>query len=172
MPRQRNLPKIPMALPLDPLFTFEGPDANPGFLLAQAVAHWQRSLTQVLQPMNLTPSQFLLLATAQRLSQQPEPVTQAMVAQRAHYDKMTTSKIVRALEEKGLLERPANEQDARARSLNLTPAGLKAVVRAAWALEEFDQRFFGAGAMSLIKSLQQLLPNAQPGEEPRAASAA
>lgn len=163
-----------MALPLDPLFTFEGPDANPGFLLAQAVAHWQRSLTQVLQPMNLTPSQFLLLATAQRLSQQPEPVTQAMVAQRAHYDKMTTSKIVRALEEKGLLQRPANEQDARARSLQLTPAGLKAVVRAAWALEEFDQKFFGAGTMSLMKSLQQLLPNGGSAndETTRAASAA
>ncbi|WP_165903875.1 MarR family winged helix-turn-helix transcriptional regulator [Hymenobacter gummosus] len=163
-----------MALPLDPLFTFEGPDVNPGFLLAQATAHWQRSLAQVLQPMNLTPSQFLLLATVQRLGQQPEPVTQAMVAQRAHYDKMTTSKIVRALEEKGLLERPANEQDARARSLRLTPTGLKAVVRAAWALEEFDQQFFGPEAAGLVKTLKRLLPGSGPDEaqQPPAASAA
>jgi DNA-binding MarR family transcriptional regulator len=157
--------EIPMALPLDPLFTFEGPDLNPGFLLAQATAHWQRRLAQVLQPMNLTPSQFLLLATVQRLGQQPEPVTQAMVAQRAHYDKMTTSKIVRALEEKGLLERPANEQDARARSLRLTAAGLKAVVRAAWALEEFDQQFFGPGMGNLVKTLQQLVSGSAPADD-------
>jgi DNA-binding MarR family transcriptional regulator len=161
-----------MALPIDPLFTFEGPDANPGFLLAQATSHWQRSLAQVLQPMNLSPSQFLLLATVQRLGQQPEPVTQAMVAQRAHYDKMTTSKIVRALEEKGLLERPAHEQDARARSLTLTAAGLKAVVRAAWALEEFDQQFFGPAAAGLARTLKSLLPGNEAGEAPAAASAA
>ncbi|OON69592.1 MarR family winged helix-turn-helix transcriptional regulator [Hymenobacter sp. CRA2] len=161
-----------MALPLDPLFTFEGPDANPGFLLAQATAHWQRSLAQVLEPMNLSPSQFLLLATVQRLGQQPQPVTQAAVAQHAHYDKMTTSKIVRALEEKGFLQRPANEQDARARSLILTPAGLKTVVRAAWALEEFDQQFFGKEATSLVQTMRGLLPSQGDTDAPAAATAA
>ncbi|GAB2966784.1 hypothetical protein GCM10027048_41730 [Hymenobacter coalescens] len=157
-----------MALPTDPLFTFEGPNDNPGYLLAQVTAHWQRSLAQVLLPMNLSPSQFLLLAAVQRLSQQPEPVTQAHVAQHAHYDKMTTSKIVRTLEEKGLLQRPTHEQDARARSLMLTPAGLKAVVRAAWALEEFDQQFFGPNAAALVKTLQGLLPAAPGAEAPAA----
>ncbi|MCC3157569.1 MarR family transcriptional regulator [Hymenobacter sp. 15J16-1T3B] len=160
-----------MALPTDPLFTFEGPDDNPGYLLAQATAHWQRSLTQVLTPMNLTPSQFLLLAAVQRLSgQQTEPVTQAHVAQHAHYDKMTTSKIVRTLEEKGLLQRPTSEQDARARSLQLTPMGLKAVVRAAWALEEFDQQFFGSKAAALIQTLQSLLPPRSAGDAPEQAA--
>ncbi|WP_162910454.1 MarR family winged helix-turn-helix transcriptional regulator [Hymenobacter oligotrophus] len=161
-----------MALPLDPLFTFEGPDVNPGFLLAQATAHWQRRLGEVLHPMGLSPSQFLLLSAVQRLGQQPAPVTQALVAQFAHYDKMTTSKIVRALEEKGLIQRPANEQDARARSLSLTPAGLKTVVRAAWALEEFDQQFFGSGAGSLVKALQSLLPSASQATDEHAASSA
>lgn len=148
-----------MALPTDPLFTFEGPDDNPGYVLAQAAAHWQRSLAQVLLPMNLSPSQFLLLAAVQRLTgHQDTPVTQALVAQHARYDKMTTSKIVRALEEKGLLQRPTNEQDARARNLVLTAAGLKAVVRAAWALEEFDQQFFGERAAALTQTLRSLLP--------------
>ncbi|RAK65063.1 MarR family winged helix-turn-helix transcriptional regulator [Hymenobacter edaphi] len=160
-----------MALPTDPLFTFEGADENPGYLLAQATAHWQRSLAQVLAPMNLTPSQFLLLAAVQRLAgQQTEPVTQAHVAQHAHYDKMTTSKIVRALEEKGLLQRPTSEQDARARSLQLTSTGLKAVVRAAWALEEFDQQFFGSKAPALIQTLQSLLPPRDAAEATQAAS--
>ncbi|WP_160328255.1 MarR family winged helix-turn-helix transcriptional regulator [Solirubrum puertoriconensis] len=161
-----------MALPLDPLFTFEGPDVNPGFLLAQATAHWQRSLGEVLKPMGLSPSQFLLLAAVQRLGQQQAPVTQASVAQYAHYDKMTTSKIVRTLEEKGLIQRPTNEQDARARSLSLTSAGLKTVVRAAWALEEFDQQFFGQGAGSLVKALQGLLPSADNNADAAASSAA
>jgi DNA-binding MarR family transcriptional regulator len=147
-----------MAQPADQLFSFEGPDDNPGYLLAQATAHWQRSLAQVLQPMNLSPSQFLLLAAVQRLGSGTEPVTQAAVAQHTRTDKMTTSKIVRALEEKGLLQRPANEQDARARSLTLTPAGLKAVVRAAWALEEFDQQFFGAKTAALLPLLKSLMP--------------
>ncbi|GAA4374532.1 MarR family winged helix-turn-helix transcriptional regulator [Hymenobacter koreensis] len=147
-----------MPLPADPLFTFEGPDENPGFLLAQATAHWHRQLATVLTPLNLSPTQFLLLAAVQRLSQNEGAVTQAAVAQHARTDKMTTSKTVRALEEKGMLMRPAHEQDARARSLTLTPVGLKAVVRAAWAVEEFDQNFFGADAGKLVQTWRALLP--------------
>ncbi|KAA9338142.1 MarR family transcriptional regulator [Hymenobacter busanensis] len=145
-----------MPLPTDPLFTFEGPDDNPGFLLAQAAANWQRQLGHTLEPMNLTPTQFLLLASVQRLSHDNPAVTQAAVSQHARTDKMTVSKTLRALEEKGFLTRPAHEQDARARNLTLTAAGLKAVVRAAWALEEFDQRFFGADVEKLMHTLQPL----------------
>jgi DNA-binding MarR family transcriptional regulator len=151
-----------MATAPDALFSFEGPDENPGFLLAQVTAHWHRQLAQVLAPMNLNPTQFLLLVTAQRLAQGDAPVTQAMLAQSTHTDKMTTSKVVRALEEKGMLQRPTNEQDARARSLTLTNAGLKAAVRAAWAVEEFDQQFFGKNAPGLIQTLQPFRAPAAP----------
>ncbi|WP_400194097.1 MarR family winged helix-turn-helix transcriptional regulator [Hymenobacter sp. B81] len=147
-----------MAYPADALFTFEGVDDNPGFLLNQVTAHWHRQLAQVLAPHGLTPTQFLLMTSVHRLSQRPEPVTQALVAQHARTDKMTTSKTVRALEEEGLLARPTHEQDARARSLSLTPAGLKAVVRAAWLVEEFDQQFFGPDVARLMQTLQTLRP--------------
>jgi hypothetical protein len=42
----------------------EGPAASPGFLLWHLTLAWQRAVTAVLEPLDLTHVQFVLLATS------------------------------------------------------------------------------------------------------------
>ncbi|OUJ71897.1 MarR family winged helix-turn-helix transcriptional regulator [Hymenobacter crusticola] len=146
--------------PTNSLFAFESPDDNPGFLLWQVTNLWQRELKKALERFDLTHAQFVVLASAHQLGQHATPVTQIALAEHARIDKMMASKLLRTLEEKGLLVRAEHKQDTRAKAVALTPIGTKTLVQAAWAVEEFDNGFFGVlGTQqeSLIRPLRALL---------------
>ncbi|WP_163571709.1 MarR family winged helix-turn-helix transcriptional regulator [Fodinicola feengrottensis] len=107
-----------------------GPMLSPGFWLHHAALTWRAALDAGLRPLGLTPTQFMLLASAGWLEHVAGPPTQQAVAEQAGADRMMTSKIVRALQERALLERRTDPTDARAVRLSLTPAG-RALVRQA-----------------------------------------
>src|SRR5207245_2522155 len=93
------------AAPPAPLPTrLPGPASSPGFLLWKVSNAWQRRQRAALEPFGLTHSQFVLLATATWFGAS-ETLTQARLAELSGVDPMTTSQIVRALEEASLLER-------------------------------------------------------------------
>jgi DNA-binding MarR family transcriptional regulator len=141
------------------LFSFENPDDSPGFLLWQVSNHWQREIKKALDQFGLTHAQFVILAAAYWLGQQGS-VNQTDLATHARTDKMMTSKLLRTLEGKGLLLRAEHTTDTRAKVINLTPAGVRLAVQAAWAVEEFEVQFFaslGTDA-ALLKQLKSLLP--------------
>jgi len=140
----------------NPLFSFESPDDNPGFLLWQATNLWQREIKKALERFDLTHAQFVVLAAAYHLSQQAVPLTQMAVAEHARIDKMMASKLLRALETRGLLTRAEDEHDTRAKTIMLTAIGTKTIVQAVWALEEFDAKFFGALGSQQASFCQQL----------------
>src|SRR5262249_29636555 len=99
-----------------------GPGESPGFLLWKISNAWQRRQRAALQPFGLAHSQFVILATATWFGAEG-PLTQARLSSLSGVDPMTTSQIVRTLEEGGLVERKHHPSDPRARAIAVTRAG-------------------------------------------------
>ena len=71
-----------------------------------------------------------------------------------------TSQVLKALEEKGLVEREVDPADTRARRLRVTPRGKRLAPRAIDVVERFDAEFFSelppAEAVDLFGRLADL----------------
>ncbi|MEV8613932.1 MarR family transcriptional regulator [Amycolatopsis sp. NPDC051373] len=136
--------------------TENGATSGAGFWLHQAALVWRAALDVRLRPLGLTPTQFLLLSAAARLERTAGPATQQEVAEHAGADRMMTSKVLRALEVRGLLTRTAHERDARAVRVSLTRAGRDLAAEAAAIATEFDSAFFGPAAERLARELRSV----------------
>src|SRR5437764_13215231 len=90
-----------------------GPMLSPGFWLHHAALAWRAELDARLRPLGLTPTQFMVLATAGWLEHLDGPPTQQQVADGAGTDRQMTSRVVRALQDHGLITRHAHESNAR-----------------------------------------------------------
>ena len=132
-----------------------GPLLSPGFWLHQAALAWRAELETRLRPLGLTPTQFLLLASTGWLERTGKPTQQA-VAEHAGADRMMTSKVVRTLEERGLLLRESDESDARVLRLALTPAGRTLTRQATKIARDVDAEFFGPDPTELRATLRTL----------------
>lgn len=110
-------------------------------LLWQVTNRWQAAQRAALKPYGLTHVQFVLLASLTWLDDD-EPVTQRRLADHAATDPMMTSQVIRALADRGLVERAAHPDDARAVSLRVTREGALLANRANAAVEKCDEQFF------------------------------
>jgi DNA-binding MarR family transcriptional regulator len=126
-----------------PIFSYQQPEENTGYLLWQVTMGWHLRMNQHLRPVGLTLTQFSLLAGLYWLSRQGEAVTQQRLADYAHTDRMMTSKVLQTLERKGLVERHSHQQDGRAKQLRLTDAGEGLLRQAHTVMEHADAQFFG-----------------------------
>lgn len=137
------------------------PDDSPGFLLWRVSLNWQRAITSHLRPLGLTHVQFVLLATVWWLAQRADArlPSQTEVATLARTDLMMTSQVLRALEARGLLNRPADAQDGRVKRLCLTPEGFALTARAMAVVEAADAEYFAAvtDQGQLLTILHQLI---------------
>ncbi|MFI6211559.1 MarR family winged helix-turn-helix transcriptional regulator [Nocardia brasiliensis] len=122
---------------------FARADDSPGLLLWQVTNRWQAAQRAALAPFDLTHVQFVLLAALTYFSGDDEPLMQRDLAEYAATDPMMTSQVLRALEQKGLVERRAHPSDRRAKSLVPTAAGVALANRAIVAVEDCDREFFG-----------------------------
>ncbi|MGO4462789.1 MarR family winged helix-turn-helix transcriptional regulator [Streptomyces sp. M-16] len=118
------------------------PADSPGFLLWHATLRWQRDIAAALAPIGLTHVQFVLLACAWWLNGQGEHPNQLALARQAGTDVKMTSQVLRALEQKGLVEREVDPADTRAKRLRVTEAGAELAPRAIAAVEAVDAEFF------------------------------
>ena len=118
------------------------PGESPGFLLWHATLRWQRDIATALAPLDLTHVQFVLLACTWWLNSQGEHPNQLAVARQAGTDVKMTSQVLRALEQKGLVEREVDPADTRAKRLRVTDTGAALAPRAIAAVESADARFF------------------------------
>lgn len=121
---------------------FAEADESPGLLLWQVTNRWQAAQRAALAPFDLTHVQFVLLAALTYLAARDEPVMQRDLAAHAATDPMMTSQVLRALEQKGLLERRDHPNDRRAKALIPTEDGVALVNRAIVVVENCDQEFF------------------------------
>lgn len=90
----------------------------------------------MLVPFDLTHVQFVLLAVLASMDRTTRS-RNATLAERATTDPMMTSQVLRALENKGLVERLAHPTDGRARTLT----GIVLVNRANAAVEDADRNY-------------------------------
>jgi DNA-binding MarR family transcriptional regulator len=118
------------------------PAHSPGFLMWHATHRWQRAIVAALAPFELTHVQFVLLASAWWLNDQGQRPTQAGLAAQAATDVKMTSQVLRALERRGLLVREQDENDTRARRIEVTTAGARLAVRTIAVVERADRAFF------------------------------
>jgi len=132
-------------------FHFKSPEDSPGYLLGQLTMLWQRKQKKVLDPLNLTQTQFVLLAALGWLSKNSNAVTQVDIANQSNADRMMVSKVLRTLEDKGFLIRKEHKTDTRAKTIKLTANGEVVLQKALIEIENADLEFFTAPDMDLSK---------------------
>jgi len=130
-------------------FQFKKPEDSPGFLLAQVTILWQRKQKRVLDPLNLTHTQFVLLSSLAWLSRENDSVTQVDIANLSNSDRMMVSKVLRTLEEKKFITRHEHKTDTRAKIIKLTQEGAKVLQKALVRVEKADFDFFSAVGTNL-----------------------
>ena len=123
-------------------FNFKSPLDSPGYLLGQLTMLWQRKLKRVLDPLDLTHTQFALLCALAWLSRESDNVTQVDIANQSNADRMMVSKVLRTLEEKKFITRKAHQTDTRAKTIGLTEAGETVLQKAIISVETADLDFF------------------------------
>ncbi|PLK43134.1 MULTISPECIES: MarR family winged helix-turn-helix transcriptional regulator [Emticicia] len=141
-------------------FHFKSPNDSPGYLLGQVTMLWQRKLKKVLDPLDLTQTQFVLLATLGWLSKKSKSVTQIDIANQSNADRMMVSKVLRTLEDKQFITRQAHETDTRAKTIRLTSDGEVVLQKAIIEIENADLAFFaplGIELASFNKNMVQLI---------------
>ena len=94
-----------------------------GYWLHHAALRWRREMDDRLRPLGLTHTQFDVLASTSWLGITGGAPTQQEVADFAGVDRMMTSKVVRTLVGRGLIQREPDPGDARAFRLRVTPDG-------------------------------------------------
>ncbi|SFF59718.1 MarR family winged helix-turn-helix transcriptional regulator [Thermoflexibacter ruber] len=145
-------------------FHFKSPTDSPGYLLGQVTMLWQRKLKKVLDPLDLTHTQFVLLASLGWLSKTNDNVTQVDIAKQSNADRMMVSKVLRTLEDKDFITRQEHETDTRAKTIKLTNKGEKILQKALVAVENADLDFFSfldSKLASFNKYLVQLIDKNQ-----------
>jgi MarR family transcriptional regulator, organic hydroperoxide resistance regulator len=144
----------------DNTFSVDKPEQSPGFLLWQVTNLWQREIKKALEQYGLTHSQFVLLASIYWLVAHKEEVTQIVLSAHTKIDPMTTSTVLRTLQQKGLVQRQEHLTDTRAKTVGLTEEGKKIIKKAIVTVEKFDAEFFslpGNKAAELNRNLLHLL---------------
>lgn len=145
------------------VFTVEQPEDSPGFLLWQTTITWQRRIKKALEPHGVNHAQFVLLAILlwhHKIKQDP---TQVTLATWSKLDKMTVSKSLRILVDKGLVSRHEHAEDTRAKIVHLTHEGKSLASKLVPVVEAIDESFFSAigttKQQELIHIFKQLTAN-------------
>lgn len=147
-------------MPKEIEFHFKSPNDSPGYLLGQVTMLWQRKQKKVLDPLDLTQTQFVLLAALGWLSKKNHAVTQVDIANQSNADRMMVSKVLRTLEEKGFITRQEHETDTRAKVIRLTGSGETVLQKALIEVENADLDFFASlndNLSSFNKNMVQLI---------------
>lgn len=133
-----------------------GPLMSPGFWLHHAALEWRATLERNLRPLGLTPTQFNLLASAGWLGREGELPTQQQVADMSGADRMMGSKVIRVLEERGLLIRRSDPADARVLRIEITAEGRELARKGIQTAVDTDQQIFGDSGAGLRDQLRPI----------------
>ncbi|HEV7651637.1 MAG TPA: MarR family transcriptional regulator [Actinophytocola sp.] len=100
-----------------------GSEPTTGFLIWRLSTRWRADVDRALAPLGLTHAQFSVLAALAGLSRNDTRPNQRQLADLTGLEPLYVSRLARALEAAGLLERPADPADPRAVRLVLTERG-------------------------------------------------
>jgi DNA-binding MarR family transcriptional regulator len=100
--------------------------------------------------------QFILLGCTWWLNEEGLIPNQLAVASLAGSDPKMASEVLRKLEASELIERRSDGQDARAKTLEVTPKGTELLSKAIPVVEQADASLFGEYAAALTPLLREL----------------
>ena len=139
-------------------------DATPGFLVWRLSMKWRAAVDRAVGPLGLTHAQYSLLASLRGLSRQGQTPSQRQLADFTGLDPIYVSKLARALEAGGLVERTPDPNDTRAVRLALTAEGVTVVDRAIAVVHDLLEELTaplggttGNRTRALMRDLQALL---------------
>jgi DNA-binding MarR family transcriptional regulator len=142
-----------------------------GALIWRLSMKWRAAVDRAVAPLGLTHAQYVLLASLYGLALSGARPSQRELADFAGLEPVYVSRLARALEASGMIERTDDPLDPRAVELALTKHGIDVVVSAIAAVRELHEVLLapiggpdGAGNASLAKTLQTLLRENSHGE--------
>ncbi|NWF25839.1 MarR family transcriptional regulator [Streptomyces sp. PKU-EA00015] len=103
---------------------------TPGFLVWRLSMKWRVAVDRALAPVGLTHAQYSLMATLHGLDRSGVRPSQRELADHTGLEALYVSKLARALEADGLIERVRDAADSRAVRLSLTERGRDVTGRA------------------------------------------
>lgn len=140
-------------------FHFERPEENLGYLLWQTNMQWQKQMNRALDEVNLTHTQFVIMAALGWLLKSSDNVTQKEIADHSKTDRMMVSKVLRTLQKNELIERKEHETDTRAKCVFLTSQGSETLQKAIEIKAHANNSFFDklSDNQNFKSELQQLI---------------
>ncbi|WP_411080806.1 MarR family winged helix-turn-helix transcriptional regulator [Streptomyces sp. cmx-18-6] len=103
---------------------------TPGFLVWRLANKWRVAVDRAVAPLGLTHAQYSLVASLHGMQRSGERPSQRRLADHTGLEALYVSKLARALESAGLVDRTRDPRDPRAVQLALTEQG-EAVTRQA-----------------------------------------
>ncbi|MFG2621380.1 MarR family winged helix-turn-helix transcriptional regulator [Streptomyces sp. NPDC048507] len=117
------------------------PGPTPGFLVWRLANKWRVAVDRAVAPLGLTHAQYSLVASLYDLQNSGErPPSQRALADHTGLEALYVSKLARALESGGLIERARDPRDPRAVQLVLTERGLTVTRQAVAVVQELIER--------------------------------
>ncbi|MFR9793915.1 MarR family winged helix-turn-helix transcriptional regulator [Streptomyces sp. MB22_4] len=99
------------------------PGPTPGFLVWRLANKWRVAVDRAVAPLGLTHAQYSLVASLYGMQLTGERPSQRRLADHTGLEALYVSKLARALESAGLIERTRDPRDPRAVQLALTERG-------------------------------------------------
>lgn len=137
---------------------------TPGFLVWRLSMRWRAAVDRAVAPLGLTHAQYSLLASLYGMQRQGHRPSQRQLADHTGLETIYVSKLARALESRGLVDRAGNPRDTRAVQLALTDRGAETVKGAMRIvrdlLDELTAPLGGLGGKrtaSFVRDLEALL---------------
>ncbi|MEV0222777.1 MarR family transcriptional regulator [Streptomyces sp. NPDC050704] len=104
--------------------------ATPGFLVWRLSMKWRVAVDRAVAPLGLTHAQYSLVASLYGMHRAGRRPSQRQLADHTGLEPLYVSKLARALETAGLVERTRDPADPRAMQLSLTEEGREVARRA------------------------------------------
>ncbi|MEU9220953.1 MarR family transcriptional regulator [Streptomyces sp. NPDC048376] len=99
------------------------PSPTPGFLVWRLANKWRVAVDRAVAPLGLTHAQYSLVASLYGMRRAGERPSQRQLADHTGMEALYVSKLARALESAGLIDRTRDPRDPRAVQLALTEEG-------------------------------------------------
>jgi DNA-binding MarR family transcriptional regulator len=124
-----------------------------GYLLKHAQLRFQEIQRDALTPLSLDGRLLAVLITAEHAG----PSQQLRLAEKLEVDRTTMVDLVDRLEASGFVERRPDPNDRRARLIDLTPRGRKALTAGIAASDEVEAQFLAALSAADQRTFRQAL---------------
>ncbi len=121
---------------------FKEAKSSLGFLIWKSSNKLQRLQRAGLKDLDLTPTQFSVLASIVYLGSLHDRLTQSLLSQHTEMDKMLISDVIKSLVVKKLVAKERNEEDSRSFLISATSLGAITVNKAITIVEEINEGFF------------------------------